>query len=104
SIPPSVIVSGRTGRRFTNEAAPYVNFVHDQFAGGHVPCWFVMDSKARSRYPFARILPGAAFPQEFYDAGVVHQGESLTKLAESIGISPEALTDTITRYNASVRS
>jgi 3-oxosteroid 1-dehydrogenase len=42
-IPPSIIVSA-DGRRFTDESVPYVNFVHDQGAGGHVPAWFVMDA------------------------------------------------------------
>lgn len=33
AIPRQVIVS-HDGTRFTNEAAPYVNFVHDQLEGG----------------------------------------------------------------------
>jgi 3-oxosteroid 1-dehydrogenase len=104
SIPPSVIVSGRTGARFTNESAPYVNFVHDQLEGGHVPVWFVMDAKARARYPFAQVLPGAAFPQAFYDAGTVHRAGTLAELADRIGVPGDALSTTIARFNGFART
>lgn len=102
-IPPSLIVSAG-GRRFTNESSPYVNFVHDQLAGGHVPAWFVMDAKARSRYPFAQILPGMPFPRAFYDNGTVHRADSIAELAAMIGVPPDALTDTVARFNGFARA
>ncbi|QIX26521.1 FAD-binding protein [Nocardioides sp. JQ2195] len=104
SIPPSVIVSGKTGERFTNESAPYVDFVHDQLAGGHLPVWFVMDAKARSRYPFARVLPGAEFPKAFYESGTVHKADTLPALAESIGVPADALVETVERFNGFARA
>ncbi|GCE36466.1 3-oxosteroid 1-dehydrogenase [Rhodococcus wratislaviensis] len=102
-IPPSVIVNGR-GERFTNESSPYVNFVHDQLDGGHVPAWFVMDSKAKSRYPFAQVLPGVPFPQGFYDSGVVHKADTLRDLAEKIGVKADTLVATVDRFNGFARS
>ncbi|MEU1491615.1 FAD-binding protein [Streptomyces sp. NPDC005776] len=102
-IPPSVIVSGN-GRRFTNESSPYVNFVHDQLDGGHTPAWFVMDAKARARYPFAQILPGLPFPKAFYENGTVHRADTLTELARKIGVPEDALADTVTRFNGFARS
>ncbi|WP_371628552.1 FAD-binding protein [Streptomyces sp. NBC_00341] len=98
-IPPSVIVSG-DGRRFTNESSPYVNFVHDQIEGGHTTAWFVMDAKARARYPFAQILPGMPFPRAFYENGTVHRADTVTELARKIGVPEEALTGTVERFNA----
>ena len=103
SIPPSVIVN-KDGKRFTNESAPYVNFVHDQLAGGHVPAYFIMDSKARSRYPFAQVLPGAPFPQGFYDEGIVHKANSLSELAEKIGVPAQNLLETVDRFNGYART
>ena len=103
SIPPSVIVN-QDGKRFTNESAPYVNFVHDQIEGGHVPAYFVMDSKARARYPFAQVLPGAPFPQGFYDQGIVHKADSLSELAEKIGVPPQNLLETVDRFNGYART
>lgn len=102
-IPPSVIVSG-DGHRFTNESSPYVNFVHDQLAGGHVPAWFVMDAKARARYPFAQVLPGVPFPKAFYDNGTVHRADTIEELARRIGVPEDALAATVARFNGFARS
>ncbi|WP_433411989.1 FAD-binding protein [Microtetraspora malaysiensis] len=102
-IPPSIIVSSE-GKRFTNESSPYVNFVHDQLAGGHVPAWFVMDAKARARYPFAQILPGMPIPKGFYDAGIAFHADTLEELAGKIGVPPGALSETVERFNGFARS
>ncbi|MEU9948737.1 FAD-binding protein [Streptomyces sp. NPDC047939] len=102
-IPPSVIVSS-DGRRFTNESSPYVNFVHDQLAGGHTTAWFVMDAKARARYPFAQILPGMPFPKAFYENGTVHRADTVAGLARSIDVPADALTETVERFNGFART
>ncbi|MFD1812689.1 FAD-binding protein [Rhodococcus gannanensis] len=102
-IPPSVIVNAQ-GERFTNESSPYVNFVHDQLEGGHVPAWFVMDTKAKNRYPFAQVLPNMPFPQGFYDSGVIHKADTLRELAEKIGVPADKLTATIDRFNGFARN
>ncbi|MEO9140208.1 MAG: FAD-binding protein [Jatrophihabitans sp.] len=101
-IPGSVIVDG-AARRFTNESGPYVNFVHDQLNGDHLPAWFVMDSRARSRYPFAQVLPGAPFPAGFYEKGIVHRADTLHELAASIGVPADALSATVERFNGFAR-
>ena len=102
-IPPSLVIDS-TGRRFANESAPYVNFVHAQLAGAHLPAWFVMDSKARARYPFAQILPGTAFPAGYYEKGIVHRAETLAKLAAAIGVPEQELTETVRRFNGFART
>lgn len=103
AIPGQVIVSG-DGKRFTNESSPYVNFVHDQLEGKHLPAWCVMDARARSRYPFAQVLPGAPFPKDFYDAGIVHRADTVEELASSIDVPPAALTATVARFNDFARA
>ncbi|MFE3176586.1 FAD-binding protein [Amycolatopsis sp. NPDC059090] len=103
SIPRSVIVSAE-GTRFTNESAPYVTFVHAQLEGGHVPAWFVMDAKARARYPFAQILPGAPIPEPYYAAGIAHRAETLAGLAEKIGVPADTLAETVQRFNGFARA
>lgn len=99
AIPCSVIVSG-DGRRFTNESKPYVTFVHDQLAGKHFPAWFVMDSKARARYPFAQVPQGVPFSRKYYEAGIIHRAHTLEELAESIGAPAEVLVATVSRFNS----
>ena len=103
AIPGQVIV-GTDGRRFTNEASPYVNYVHDQLEGKHIETWCVMDAKARSRYPFAQILPGAPFPQAFYDSGKVHRADDLRTLAGRIGVDADNLVATVERFNGFART
>jgi 3-oxosteroid 1-dehydrogenase len=98
AIPCSVIVSG-DGKRFTNESKPYVTFVHDQLAGKHVPAWFVMDAKARARYPFAQVPQGVPFSKKYYEAGTIHRADTLEELAASIGVPAEGLTATVARFN-----
>jgi 3-oxosteroid 1-dehydrogenase len=102
AIPCSVIVSS-DGKRFTNESSPYVTFVHEQLAGKHVPAWFVMDAKARARYPFAQVLPGMPFSKGFYDTGVIHRADTIEALAQSIGVPVEALAATVERWNGFAR-
>ncbi|MEV8637499.1 FAD-binding protein [Streptosporangium sp. NPDC051023] len=102
-IPPSVIVSA-AGRRFTNESSPYVNFVHDQLDGDHVPAWFVMDAKARSRYPFAQIVPGMPIPKEFYEQGLAYRADTVAELAKKIGVPADALAETVERFNGFARA
>lgn len=101
AIPGQVIVDTE-GRRFTNEASPYVNFVHDQLEGKHLETWCVMDSRARSRYPYAQILPGVPFPKSFYEAGTVHKASSLRELAVAIGVPADNLVATVERFNGFV--
>ncbi|GAB3477575.1 FAD-binding protein [Nocardiopsis coralliicola] len=100
---PRMVIVGADGKRFTNEAAPYVNFVHDQLDGGHIPAWFVMDATARARYPFAQILPGAPIPKGFYDKGTVHRADTLSGLAASIGVDAAGLEATVAQFNAYAR-
>ena len=94
SIPRSIIVD-QTGRRFVNEAAPYVTFVHRQLAGGHDPIWFVFDRKAKNRYQFGGVMPGQTFPDDWFTSGLMHRAESVEALASGIGVPPASLRETV---------
>ena len=61
NLPGSIIVN-QAGRRYMNEALPYVEAVHAMYDGeaagvGHVPSWMVVDQRYRNRYVFAGLLP-----------------------------------------------
>ena len=99
AIPCSVIVTTE-GTRFTNESLPYVTFVHRQLSGKHDPIWFVMDAKARARYPFAQVLPGVPFSKAYYEAGVIHKADTLEALAASIDVPAATLMATVDRWNS----
>jgi 3-oxosteroid 1-dehydrogenase len=102
-IPPMVIVN-MEGKRFTNESAPYVNFVHDQLEGGYVPIYEIFDAKARKRYQFAGVMPGQDFPEPWYRTGLVTKADTLAELADRIGVPAGNLAATVERFNRFARS
>jgi len=102
SIPRSIIVN-QAGRRFVNEAAPYVTFVHRQLAGGHDPIWFVFDRKAKNRYQFGGVMPGQKFPGDWFTSGLMHRADTLDALASAIGLPAPALRETVARFNEFAR-
>ena len=102
SIPRSIIVD-QQGKRFANEASPYVTFVHDQLAGGHEPAWFVFDAKAKRRYVIGGLMPGQKFPKDWLDTGLVCKADTIAALAEKIGVPAASLAATVARYNGFAR-
>jgi 3-oxosteroid 1-dehydrogenase len=102
NLPGSLIVDG-TGRRFVNEAAPYVDVVHAMLgrtgSGPHLPCWLVTDRSYRDRYLFAGRAPRAPLPRRWFDAGIAHRADTLDGLAGRIGVPAPALRETVERFN-----
>ncbi|OBG03310.1 FAD-binding protein [Mycolicibacter sinensis] len=103
SIPRSIIVD-QDGKRFANEAAPYVTFVHRQLAERHDPIWFVFDAKAKSRYQIGGVLPGQKFPADWLAPGFIHRAATVEELATAIGVPPATLRDTVERFNGFARA
>ena len=116
SLPHGIFVN-RLGKRFTNEAASYTTVVQAMYAddavtGATVPCWWVLDASYRRRFPIGPVDPGMflndaklarRFPQWAPGAGWLHRAETLEELAREIGLPPEALRETVERFNADAR-
>ena len=104
SLPGSLIVD-QTGNRFVNEATDYMSFgqrvLDRERAGNPVETmWIVFDQKYRNSYVFAaELFPRMAIPQRWYDAGIAHRAQSITRLAEKMGVSESALSSTVQRFN-----
>ncbi len=103
NLPGSIMVNG-DGKRFMNEALPYVEAVHEIYAGeatgvSHVPCWMVVDQRYRNRYLFAGLGPRQPFPGHWLKSGVVVKSGTLEGLAERIGVPPAGLRETLDRFN-----
>ena len=102
TLPGSIMVNGR-GRRFTNEAANYNALggaFHQMdavpFGYANLPAWLVFDGRNATRYgsfgtpagePIADWIPRADTPRA---------------LAGLVGIDPDGLEQTLTRWNAFV--
>ena len=108
NLPGSIIVNS-AGRRFMNEALPYVEAVHEIYRGeatgvSHVPAWMVIDQRYRNRYLFAGLSPRQPFPGRWLKAGVVRRAATLEELAAEIDVPADALRETVERFNGFARS
>jgi succinate dehydrogenase/fumarate reductase flavoprotein subunit len=112
---PSQFVVNGDGKRFINEAAPYMDFAHAMIDGQrsgvqHIPCWLVTDIRSFHRYvvgghlpipkvPFAPVPTGRKVPKAWLESGVVFEANSFEELADKIGVPPSALRQTADRFN-----
>jgi succinate dehydrogenase/fumarate reductase flavoprotein subunit len=101
TLPGSIIVDG-SGRRYTNEAASYVDagraMLERDKTVPAIPSWLIFDTRYRSRYFFGSTPPGvnAALVKD----GFFIRADSLDELADRCGIDPEGLKATVARVNA----
>ena len=103
SLPRCIVVNGQ-GRRYVNEATPYVNFVHRMYDrhrpdDSHIPSYLIFDQGYRDRYPFVAVPPRRPLPKAFTKYGIVTTADSLEELAERIGVPAANLRDTVERFN-----
>jgi 3-oxosteroid 1-dehydrogenase len=117
-MPSQFVVNGQ-GKRFINEAAPYMDFAHAMIEGHnsgvtHIPCWLITDIRSFHRYvvaghlpipkvPFAPVPTGRKIPAAWLESGVVHEGRSFGELAAKIGVPADALCRTAERFNELAR-
>lgn len=97
---PHTIVVNLTGKRFGNEAF-YRSFYYkiDEIEGSdqhhpNFPCWVILDSQGREKYPFVSITPDQDWPEGF---GVI--ADTLEELAGRIGVDASELVRTVERFN-----
>jgi 3-oxosteroid 1-dehydrogenase len=97
---PHIIVVNRAGARFGDESfyrqfyymvdvIDGKNQVHPNF-----PCWLILDSQARNKYPVGPILPGQEWP-----AALGPSAGTIGELATKLGIACAGLEATVARFN-----
>jgi len=102
------VVNG-PGRRFVNEAAPYLEFVDAMYrdneatGGQSVPAWVIFDAKFRFGYAMGPLMPAQIMPdsrlRKEWLGSVYWKADSLDELAGQIGVDAEGLRETVTRVN-----
>jgi 3-oxosteroid 1-dehydrogenase len=104
SSPGSLIVN-KAGKRFMNEASPYNDAVKSMYKANTpdcpaIPAHFIFDSSYRKTYACGPMLPipDDFLPRQLKD-GFYHKDETLEGLARKIGVDPEGLRSTVTRFN-----
>ncbi|NQY91071.1 MAG: FAD-binding protein [Deltaproteobacteria bacterium] len=105
---PHTIMVNRAGKRFVNEASPYldvVNAMYEQHLSGNdcVPAFMVFDSQYRSKYPCGPFLqstqqPDWTLPARLRD-GYLYKGDTVEELAENVGVDPAGLASTVSAFN-----
>lgn len=102
SLPGCIIVNAK-GKRFTNEAAPYIDVVKDQYAShskgnGAIPAYLIMDKRFRSKYPVSPLLP-IYTPKKYIRNGYLKVADTLEGLAQKCGIDPQTLVAEVKKVN-----
>ncbi|MGV9709069.1 FAD-dependent oxidoreductase [Gordonia sp. NPDC003424] len=91
-----------TARRFANEMLPYDQMGRamksrmDDGYGEHF--WYIFDDRAGDELP-AICMP-APTRDALSEAGLWHTASSIADLAAAIGLDPQALTETVARFNS----
>lgn len=99
-LPHSIVVNS-AGKRFANEAFyRSIYFEIDRIDGQtqthpNFPCWAIIDSQAREKYPFGSIMPGDDIPEE-----VAVKADTIEQVASLAGIDAAGLKQTIAAFNS----
>lgn len=117
-MPAQFIVNG-AGKRFINEAAPYMDFGHAMIDGQrsgitHIPCWLITDHRSFNRYvvgghlpipkiPGAPVPTGRKIPSAWLESGVVKAAMTWDEMAAKIGVPADQLAETARRFNELAR-
>lgn len=96
-----------TGRRFVNESLPYDRIgrvVLERIDQGEVslPFWMVFDDRDGPRPPIRATTVPMGETDAYVRAGLWHSADSLSALAEKIGVPAQVLLDTVERFNGFV--
>jgi len=113
-MPAQFIVNGE-GKRFINEAAPYMDFGHAMIEGQksgvtHIPCWLITDHRSFNRYvvgghlpipkiPGAPVPTGRKVPAAWLESGVVKAATTWDEMATKIDVPAAQLGETARRFN-----
>jgi succinate dehydrogenase/fumarate reductase flavoprotein subunit len=103
---PGSIIVNQQGRRFVNEAQPYHGVAltmnqRDNIDGSYpnLPAWLIFDYRFRHAYGVPGVLePGTVDPPWLVKA------DSPSDLAKLAGVAPDALGETVDRFNGFARA
>lgn len=113
AFPGAIVVNG-LGKRFVNEAAPYLEFVDAMYqdnqgtGGKSIPAWVVFDSHFRFTYAMGPLMPAQIMPDSRLPAQWLNQlyykADTLQALADQIGVDAGNLVQTAARCNEQART
>jgi len=99
---PGVIAVTQRGRRFTNEALSYHDFIQDLVKacdGTEVTCWLICDHKHLREYGMGCVAPFPLPIGRHLQTGYLKRGKSLQELAKAIGVPYPTLQEEVEAFN-----
>ncbi|MCV7433603.1 FAD-binding protein [Mycolicibacterium bacteremicum] len=98
------IFVNQQGRRFVNESALYDRIGRDiirqmQDGSTTLPFWMVYDNRDGEVPPVKATNVSMVEPEKYRAAGLWHTADTLSELAEAIGVPADELEATVERYN-----
>ena len=110
---PGCIIVNKAGRRFVNEASPYVDIVKQMYecskpGAESAPAYMVFDANYRKKYPCGPFLqsqqqPDWALPEELKKSGYLKKSDTLQGLAAELGVDAAGLEDEVRTFNDNAR-
>jgi succinate dehydrogenase/fumarate reductase flavoprotein subunit len=104
---PGLIAVGADGRRFTNEAVSYHEFVRAMLIAENtdkaVPARLICDRRFLWKYGLGAIRPMTRNLHPFIAAGYLSEAPSIAALANRLGIDPANLEATVELHNRDAR-
>jgi succinate dehydrogenase/fumarate reductase flavoprotein subunit len=101
---PGVIAVTRDGRRFTNEANSYHDFVQALVQatkpGEEISAYLICDHRALRRYGLGCVPPSPLPIGRHLRSGYLKRGADLSALAQATGIDAKGLAATVAAFNA----
>ncbi|MFW2386840.1 MAG: FAD-binding protein, partial [Polyangiales bacterium] len=109
SLPHGLFVN-QAGKRFTNEAAPYIDVVNGMYddvakTGASEPRWFhIFDATYRKSSiagPVApgKVMPDKRLPRRYRDGNFLYKADTLDELSEQLKIPAATVKSTVARFN-----
>jgi succinate dehydrogenase/fumarate reductase flavoprotein subunit len=100
---PGLIAVAADGKRFTNEADPYHDFMKDLLGhtkGSEAHAWLIVDQVFLRRYGLGAVKPFPFLIKPWLKNGYLKSGPTLTLVAQACGIDAARLNATVQDYNA----
>lgn len=103
---PGCVIVNKKGKRFANEAMPYLEFGEAHYADNDagnqsIPAWIIFDAGFRKQYPVGPLYPSVIMPDSKlppeWEGQLYWRANDLDALADLIGVDKEGLRGTIAR-------
>jgi succinate dehydrogenase/fumarate reductase flavoprotein subunit len=105
---PGLIAVNSAGRRFSDEASTYHEFVRAMYRSNRdvpsIPAWLICDRRFVWKYGIGMILPLTLFLKPFVKRGYLHVADSVEQLARKIGVDAGGLVETVRTHNEFART